>query len=107
MAKSVDARLLGGRIARYGGSSPSTRTKQLRNFTMRPYHPANIALTEYSAWQVIPLAWLAKFLGVQIKIGGLPFGSFAPTNEDAESEASRNDACGCETCQCDGYITPR
>lgn len=74
---------------------------------MRPYHPANIALTEYSAWQIIPLAWLAKFLGVQIKIGGLPFGSFAPTKEDAESEASRKDACGCENCQCDGYITPR
>ena len=42
---------------------------------MRPYHPSNVRQTAYIGWKVIVLAWIAKLLGVQIHISGLPFGS--------------------------------
>jgi hypothetical protein len=41
---------------------------------MRPYHPANLHCQPYGHKRVILLAWIAKLLGVQFKIGGLPFG---------------------------------
>jgi hypothetical protein len=42
---------------------------------MKPYHLSNISLTPYAGWKVIVLAWAAKFLGVQMHINGIPFGS--------------------------------
>lgn len=44
---------------------------------MKPYHPANLDLQPYSPWKVIALSWLAKAVGVQIKINGIPFGASA------------------------------
>ena len=46
---------------------------------MRPYHPNNLSLTPYAGWKVITLAWVAKFLGVQMHINGIPFGSSVPS----------------------------
>ncbi len=42
---------------------------------MKPYHPANLALQPYAHWKIIALAWAAKFLGVQVHVWGIPFGS--------------------------------
>jgi hypothetical protein len=41
---------------------------------MRPYHPNNLKHQPYGHGRVIVLAWIAKFLGVQFKIGGMPYG---------------------------------
>jgi hypothetical protein len=43
----------------------------------RPYHPSNLKLQPYAAWRVIALAWTGAILGVQFKIGGIPFGGAA------------------------------
>lgn len=42
---------------------------------MKPYHPANLSLTPYAGWKVIILAWAARFLGIQFKIDGIPYGA--------------------------------
>ena len=39
-----------------------------------PYHPANLHCQPYGHKRVILLAWIAKFLGVQFQIGGMPYG---------------------------------
>jgi hypothetical protein len=41
---------------------------------MRPYHPNNLGLQPYAHWRVIVLARAGKFLGIQFKIAGIPFG---------------------------------
>lgn len=41
----------------------------------RPYHPANLKLQPFAKWKVISLAWVAKALGVQFKIDGIPYGA--------------------------------
>lgn len=43
-----------------------------------PYHPSNLKHTPYAGWKVITIAWVAKFLGVHIKIAGIPFGAARP-----------------------------
>ena len=48
--------------------------------TMRPYHPANLASHSYSAWKLITLAWVAKLLGVHIKVDGIPYGAECKTD---------------------------
>lgn len=55
---------------------------------MKPYHPSNLKLVNYPAWRVIVLAWVAKALGIQCKIHGIPFGgAYVPfTDEDCQSE---------------------
>lgn len=42
---------------------------------MRPYHPNNLGLQPYAHWRVIALAWAGKFLGIQFKIDGIPYGA--------------------------------
>lgn len=44
---------------------------------MKPYHPANLKHQPYGHGRVVLLAWIAKALGVQFHIHGLPFGGKA------------------------------
>jgi hypothetical protein len=41
----------------------------------KSYHPSNVAAQPFPAWRVILLARLAKLLGVQFKIDGMPYGA--------------------------------
>ncbi len=51
---------------------------------MKPYHPNNLKYQPYSPWRVIALAWVGKFLGIQFKIDGIPYGApyRGPRGED-------------------------
>jgi len=42
---------------------------------MRPYHPRNLVHQPYGHGKVILLSYLAKLLGVQFHICGIPFGA--------------------------------
>ena len=42
---------------------------------MRPYHPANLEMQPFPHWRVIALAYVAKWLGIQFKIDGIPYGA--------------------------------
>ena len=41
---------------------------------MKPYHPSNLKHQPYGPKRVIILAWIAKLLGIQFKIEGMPYG---------------------------------
>lgn len=41
----------------------------------KPYHPSNLQFQPFSPWRVIVLAWAGKFLGIQFKIDGIPYGA--------------------------------
>lgn len=46
----------------------------------KPYHRANLSFQPHPHWKVIALAWVAKALGVQFKINGIPYGGkYKPT----------------------------
>lgn len=42
---------------------------------MRPYHPENLSLQPFAHWRVIVLAHVGKWLGIQFKIDGIPYGA--------------------------------
>lgn len=42
---------------------------------MRPFHVSNLQLQPYSPFRVIVLSWVAKLLGVQFQLEGIPFGA--------------------------------
>ncbi|WP_312416659.1 hypothetical protein [Shinella sp.] len=54
---------------------------------MKPYHPANLKHQPYGAFRVILLAWIARMLGVQFHIAGIPFGADGYHRSNIEHDA--------------------
>lgn len=42
---------------------------------MKPYHPNNLKYQPFATWKIIVLAYVAKILGVQFNICGIPYGA--------------------------------
>ena len=62
---------------------------------MRPYHSANLKYTPYAGWRIIALAYVAKALGVQFHVHGMPFGaSGAPSGKKAALHRVREGTSG-------------
>ncbi|MCZ7496274.1 hypothetical protein O8B39_17375 [Agrobacterium rhizogenes] len=60
--------------------------------TMLSYDPKKLACHSYPAWKVIALDWVARLLGIHIKIDGVPYGADYKADFHGEN--------------CDGGATP-